>query len=170
MKYQFGRGARSDSSENMLQSNSENIKMSTSLQSSFWNAREDIVVQLNSPIVMLFPFPPSRSPLIVVCIILLNLHHRVKRSYSIIHSAGLFGCGIDSSPAAGTWGCLGLYPLYGIHTSALSNTCCRKGSSLSENIFRVMKDTCWKTLVSSIFRPLNTQLPGSNATIPCWAL
>lgn len=51
MKYQFGRGARSDSSENMLQSNSENIKMSTSLQSSFWNAREDIVVQLNSYVV-----------------------------------------------------------------------------------------------------------------------
>lgn len=99
-------------------------------------------ILLFSSIVMLFPFPPSRSPLIVVCIILLNLHHRVKRSYSIIHSAGLFGCGIDSSPAAGTWGCLGLYPLYGIHTSALSNTCCRKGSSLSENIFRVMKDTC----------------------------
>lgn len=64
MKYQFGRGARLDSSENILQSNSENIKMSTSLQSSFWNAREDIVVQLDSSTVMLFPFPLPRSPLI----------------------------------------------------------------------------------------------------------
>lgn len=56
MKYQFGRGARLDSSENMLQSNLENIKMSTSLQSSLWNARD--IVQLNNYIGLFsFPFP-----------------------------------------------------------------------------------------------------------------
>lgn len=68
MKYQFWRGARLDSSENMLQNNLENIKTSTSLQSSLWNAREGIVVQLNKSIVLLcFPSPMLCSSVTVSC-------------------------------------------------------------------------------------------------------
>lgn len=172
MKYQFGRGVRLDSSENMLQSNSENIKMSTSLQSSLWNTREDIVVQLDSFVVMLFPFPSSHSPLIVVCIILLNLHHGVKCSYSIIHTQLSRSVWLWHwfQPCSRNMALLrALSTLWQAYLS-LSNTCCRKGSSLSENVFRVLKSMCWKTLVSSIFGPLNTRLPSSNAAVPCLVL
>lgn len=73
MKYQFGRGARLDSSENMLQSNLENIKMSTSLQSSLWYAREDIVLLNNS--IVLFSFP---SPMLCAVLNCLLLQERSK--------------------------------------------------------------------------------------------
>lgn len=65
MKYQFGRGARLDSSENMLQSNLQSIKMSTSLQSPLWNAREDLL----SNSIALFPFYSSHIMFFSNCLL-----------------------------------------------------------------------------------------------------